>query len=111
MIPLPALLLYIYGLLLIIGGLMGYVKAQSVPSLVAGAVSGVLALILAWYYEACPYVPVTALLLSLALTVVMGRRYLRTRKVMPSLLIVVLSLIVALAQIYFLVFCFYFAAK
>jgi uncharacterized membrane protein (UPF0136 family) len=33
----------------------------------------------------------------------MGRRYLRTRKPMPSLLIVVLSLIVAAVQIYILI--------
>ena len=106
MIPWPVLLLYIYGILLIVGGAMGYVKAKSVPSLVAGGVSGVLALILAWYYDACPYVPVAALLLSLALTVVMGRRYLRTRTVMPALLIVVLSLVVAVAQIYVLFFSY-----
>ena len=103
MIPWPVLLIYIYGILLIVGGVMGYVKAKSAASLVAGGVSGVLALILAWYYNACPYVPAMALLLSLALAVIMGRRYLRTRKAMPSLLIVVLSVVVAVAQIIVLI--------
>jgi uncharacterized membrane protein (UPF0136 family) len=111
MIPWPVLLLYIYGILLIVGGLMGYVKAKSAPSLVAGGVSGVLALILAWYYDACPYVPATALLLSVALAVIMGRRYLRTRKAMPALLIVVLSIAVAVAQILDLMICFHSVVK
>ena len=33
----------------------------------------------------------------------MGRRYLRTRRPMPALMIVVLSLIVAVVQVYILV--------
>jgi len=104
--PWPVLLLYIYGILLIVGGVMGYVKAKSVPSLVAGGISGVLALILAWYYDACPYVPVAALLLSLALTVVMGCRYFRTGKAMPALPVVGLSIVIALAQIYVLFYSY-----
>ena len=98
MIPWFALL-YVYGVLLIFGGLMGYVKAKSVPSAVAGCISGVIAIFLGFRYT-WHYAPVAAFVLSLVLLVMMGRRYLRTRKAMPALLIVVLSLIVAIAQVY-----------
>jgi len=103
MIPWPVLLLYIYGILLIVGGAMGYVKAQSVPSLVAGLVCGFIALFLGYRY-AWHFAPHAALILSLVLIFLMGRRYLRTRKAMPALLIVVLSIVVAVAQIYILLF-------
>jgi uncharacterized membrane protein (UPF0136 family) len=94
----PVLLLYVYGILLIVGGAMGYVKAKSVPSLVAGVVCGIIALLLGYYYT-WHFAPHAALLLSLLLIFLMGRRYLNTRKAMPALLIVVLSLIVAIVQV------------
>jgi uncharacterized membrane protein (UPF0136 family) len=97
----PVLLLYIYGVLLILGGLMGYIKAKSVPSLVAGGVCGVIALLLGYYYT-WHFAPHAAFLLALLLIVMMGRRYLNSRKIMPAGLIVVLSIIVAIVQIYFI---------
>jgi uncharacterized membrane protein (UPF0136 family) len=33
-------IILIYGLLVLVGGIMGYVKANSMPSLIAGGVSG-----------------------------------------------------------------------
>ena len=45
-----------------------------------------------------------AFYLALVLILLMGRRYLRTRKPMPALLIVVLSVIVAVVQIYIILF-------
>jgi uncharacterized membrane protein (UPF0136 family) len=103
MIPWPVLILYIYGILLIVGGAMGYVKAKSVPSLVAGLVCGFIALFLGYRYV-WHFAPHAALILSLVLIFLMGRRYLNTRKPMPALLIVVLSVVVALVQIYILLF-------
>jgi uncharacterized membrane protein (UPF0136 family) len=101
MIAWPVLLLYIYGILLIVGGAMGYVKARSVPSLVAGVVCGVIALLLGLRYT-WHFAPEAAFILAVVLIVIMGRRYLNTRKAMPALLIVVLSVIVALVQVYVL---------
>jgi uncharacterized membrane protein (UPF0136 family) len=97
------LLLYVYGVLLIVGGAMGYVKARSVPSLVAGVVCGLIIIIVGLNYAShdAPYV---ALLVALVLIFLMGRRYLNTRKAMPALLIVVLSVIVAVVQVYILLF-------
>jgi uncharacterized membrane protein (UPF0136 family) len=100
----PVLLLYIYGILLIIGGAMGYLKAKSVPSLVAGVVCGIIALFLGYYYASWHFAPHFALLLALLLLFIMGRRYLKTRKAMPALLVVVLSLIVIVVQIYVIIY-------
>jgi uncharacterized membrane protein (UPF0136 family) len=98
-----ALLLYIYGILLIVGGSMGYVKAKSVPSLVAGVICGVIAILIGLDYT-WRLAPYAALALAIVLIFIMGRRYLNTRKAMPALLIVVLSLIVAIVQVYILLF-------
>jgi uncharacterized membrane protein (UPF0136 family) len=98
----PVVLLYLYGILLILGGVMGYVKAKSVPSLVAGVVCGVIALLLGYYYT-WHFAPHAAFFLSILLIVIMGRRYLRSRKPMPAVPVVALSLIVAITQIYVLI--------
>ena len=45
-----------------------------------------------------------ALVLAIVLIFIMGRRYLNTRKAMPALLIVVLSAVVAIVQLYVLLF-------
>ncbi len=103
MIPWPVLLLYIYGILLIVGGAMGYVKAKSVPSLVAGLICGFIALFLGYRY-AWRFAPEAAFILAIVLIFLMGRRYLNTRKAMPALLIVVLSVVVAIVQLYILIF-------
>ncbi len=63
----PVLLLYVYGVLLILGGVMGYVKAKSVPSLVAGGLCGLIALLLGYYYT-WHFAPHAALLLSVRAT-------------------------------------------
>jgi hypothetical protein len=63
---------------------------------------GLIALLLG-YYNPWHFAPHVALLLSLFLIFIMGRRYLRTRKAMPALPVVVLSLIVAVTQVYVLV--------
>jgi len=84
----------IYGLLVLAGGLMGYRKARSVPSLMAGLVFG-LALVVSGFYMwhgervglkvACG--------LAVALLVIMGIRFAKGRKFMPAGLVTVLSLI------------------
>jgi uncharacterized membrane protein (UPF0136 family) len=97
--PYSDVLLYVYGAFLIFGGVMGYVKARSTPSLIAGVVCGLIAIFLGYRYQ-WHYAPYAALILALILIFLMGRRFLRTRKPMPALLIVVLSLVVAAVQLY-----------
>ena len=80
---------------------MGYVKAKSVPSLLAGVICGLIIIITGLNYTSYD-APWVALLVALVLIFLMGRRYLVTRKAMPALLIVVLSVIVAVVQVYIL---------
>ncbi len=82
---------------------MGYIKAKSVPSLVAGLICGFIALLMGYRY-AWHFAPHVAFILAIVLIFIMGRRYLNTRKPMPALLIVVLSVIVAIVQLYILIF-------
>ena len=96
------ILLYVYGALLIFGGAMGYIKAGSLSSLIAGLVCGVISIFLAFDYT-WHYAPHAALVLSLVLIFIMGRRYYGTRKAMPALLIAVLSVVVAIVQVWVLV--------
>uniref|UniRef100_A0A1I7XZM7 Transmembrane protein 14C n=1 Tax=Steinernema glaseri TaxID=37863 RepID=A0A1I7XZM7_9BILA len=76
-----------YGALVLTGGLIGYLKAGSIPSLVAGVVSGLLA-----GYGA--YTENNALLLGVSgvLGGIMGKRFLNSGKLMPAGIICVLSL-------------------
>ena len=86
----------VYALLLGIGGLMGYLKAGSRPSLIAGSISALVALA-ALALSAANHklgVPL-GLLLSITLFVLFGYRYaVKTRKFMPSGLLAIASLVV-----------------
>jgi uncharacterized membrane protein (UPF0136 family) len=79
--------LAIYGVLLAVGGLVGYLKAGSRPSLIAGSLSavaafGALALSVANNRLGVPL----GLLLSIALFVLFGYRYaVKTRKFMLAI--------------------------
>lgn len=86
----------IYALLLAVGGLIGYLKAGSRPSLIAGSLSaltaiGALALSVGNYRLGIPL----GLILSITLFVLFGYRYaVKTRKFMPSGLLAIASLVV-----------------
>jgi uncharacterized membrane protein (UPF0136 family) len=97
---LAILALYVYGILLILGGTMGYAKARSLGSLVAGSVGGLLALLFGWLSaHDMPEAKIAAILLALLLSLIMGWRFLKTRKAMPALPIIILSLLVAVLQL------------
>jgi len=85
----PTIILWIYIVLLVVGGLMGFLKAGSKPSLIASVVFAVA-------LSACQLAPrlnqwhVTDILLVLLLAV-FGMRLAKTRKFMPSGLMIVLT--------------------
>ena len=90
------LTLGIYAALLAVGGVMGFVKARSRPSLIAGLVSAVAALVaLALSASGSPLGRPLGLLLAVVLFVFFGYRYaLKNRQFMPSGLMAVVSLVV-----------------
>ena len=86
----------IYGLLLAVGGLIGYVKAGSRPSLIAGLLSAVAAFAALGLSVGKSQLAVPlGLVLSIVLFLLFGYRYaVKTGKFMPSGLLAVVSLIV-----------------
>lgn len=83
----------IYAVVLLLGGAMGYAKAKSVPSLVAGVVSAAIMLVAVWLLRHGDARAGLALgnVVSVALAGFFFQRYRDTRKVMPAVLICVLS--------------------
>ncbi len=83
----------VYGVLIIAGGVMGFVKAKSKASLIAGTISGLL--IIASGYGIEQGIKIWILvghLVSLMLLVKFSVGYLKTRKPFPSLMIIPLTL-------------------
>jgi uncharacterized membrane protein (UPF0136 family) len=84
----------IFGALTIIGGVIGYVKAQSVPSIVAGTITGILLLVASWILPTNRTAGlVAALIVSLLLAAQFIPKFFRTGKVMPAGLMSILSAI------------------
>ena len=81
---------YFFGLVAIAGGAMGYARAKSKASLIAGGLSGAL-LIIAGLIS--PSVPgsVLALIVSVLLLAHFGRSYVAKIKPMPAIPMIVLS--------------------
>jgi len=89
-------LLLLYALLMIAGGVLGYVKAQSKPSLISGLISGI-ALLVAWFITLQSYRTgmILATVLAIALLIVFAIRFRKTNKFMPAGLMAILSLVSA----------------
>jgi len=82
----------VYAVLMGLGGLIGFIKGRSMPSLMAGVGSCVLLLILAFESVHHPRVGFAgATLIAFVLEFLFVRRYLATRKPMPSLGLAALS--------------------
>ena len=84
----------IFGLLTIAGGIVGYVKAGSVISIVAGSISGLLLVVAAFLLPDHKTAGlIIALLVSLLLAGQFVPKFLSTHKVMPAALMSALSVI------------------
>lgn len=90
-------LLLLYALLVIAGGVMGYLKARSKPSLISGLISGLALLAAFWITLQKNYSAGIALAtcLAIALLVVFALRFRKTQKFMPAGLMASLSLFCA----------------
>ncbi len=84
----------IFGALTILGGVIGYVKAGSVPSIIAGAITGVLLVVAgALLPEHRAAGLAAAFIVSLLLAAQFVPKFIRTGKVMPAGLMSILSVI------------------
>ena len=90
----------IFGLLTIAGGIMGYVKAGSVASIIAGAITGILLIVAAFLLpEHRAAGLATALIVSVLLAGQFAPKFFRTGRVMPAGVMTVLSIIGIIAAI------------
>ena len=84
----------VFGLLTILGGIIGYVKAGSIASIIAGSITGVLLLVAAFLLPEHRMVGLaTALIVSLLLAAQFIPKLLRTGTVMPAGIMSFLSVI------------------
>jgi uncharacterized membrane protein (UPF0136 family) len=84
----------VFGLLTIAGGVVGYVKAGSTASIIAGGITGVLLLVAAFLLPEHRVAGLaTALIVSLLLAAQFVPKLLRTGRVMPAGIMSVLSVI------------------
>ncbi|MDJ0660209.1 MAG: TMEM14 family protein [Crocosphaera sp.] len=89
---LPMAATLFYGILLLFGGIMGYVSAKSKPSLISGVVSGLFLLVSAFLqWQQVPTGLVLAQIITLLLAIVFSIRLWKTRKFMPAGLMLMLS--------------------
>lgn len=82
----------LYGILSIVGGVIGYKQAGSKVSLISGCVSGLLLLIGAYLmFGGAQFGPVISGLVSLLLVIVFIVRLIKTKKFMPAGLMVIVG--------------------
>ena len=84
----------VFGALTIAGGIVGYVKAGSLPSIIAGSITGVLLLIAATLLPEHRAIGLaTAFVISLLLAAQFIPKFIRTGKAMPAGMMSILSAI------------------
>ena len=84
----------VFGALTIIGGIIGYVKAGSLPSIIAGSITGVLLLIAASLLPEHRAIGLaTGFVISLLLAAQFIPKFIRTGKAMPAGMMSILSVI------------------
>src|SRR6266702_7632591 len=84
----------VFGVLTIAGGILGYVKAGSLPSIIAGSITGVLLLVAASLLPEHRAIGLaTGFVISLLLAAQFIPKFIRTGKVMPAGMMSILSAI------------------
>ncbi len=86
--------LFVFGLFTIAGGVIGFVKAKSIPSIVAGGIFGLLLLVAGFVIGAGQ--PHGGLIMGLVVSLLLAGRFVpsftKTRKMMPAGMMVILSI-------------------
>ncbi len=85
---------FAYGILAVVGGIIGYIQARSRVSLISGSISGLL-LILAAYFQlqGQTWGSILAVIVTAVLVVVFAVRLAKTRKFMPAGLMTILGML------------------
>lgn len=85
---------FAYGILAIVGGIIGYIQARSKVSLLSGSISGLL-LVLAAYFQlqGQSWGSILAVIVTGVLVVVFAVRLAKTRKFMPAGLMTILGML------------------
>ena len=90
-----------FGVLTIVGGMVGYLKAGSVASIIAGSITGVLLLVAAFLLPEHRAIGLaTAFIISLLLAAQFVPKFIRTGRVMPARMMSILSVIGLIAAIF-----------
>jgi len=90
----------IFGVLTIAGGVVGYVKAGSMASIIAGSITGVLLLVAAFLLPEHRATGLAiAFIISLLLAAQFVPKFIRTGRVMPAGMMSILSVIGVVAAI------------
>jgi uncharacterized membrane protein (UPF0136 family) len=90
----------VFGVLTVAGGVVGYIKAGSVASIIAGSITGVLLLVAAFLLPEHRAVGLgTAFIISLLLAAQFAPKFIRTGRVMPAGMMSILSVIGVIAAI------------
>ncbi|BDI17076.1 hypothetical protein ANSO36C_28780 [Nostoc cf. commune SO-36] len=85
---------FAYGILAIVGGIIGYVQATSIVSLLSGSISGLLLLLAAFFQlQGQTWGSTLAVLVTAALVVFFAFRLAKTRKFMPAGLMTILGVL------------------
>ncbi|XP_040574835.1 transmembrane protein 14C [Lepeophtheirus salmonis] len=87
---------FAYSAAVAFGGIMGFVKKGSIPSMAAGIVFGTAAAFGAYRFSSSPKNFHAALGVSTTLLGIMGHRFFKTQKVMPAGVVAVLSFLMVL---------------
>lgn len=92
-----ALLVALYALLIIVGGVIGYAQAHSLPSIIMGAIFGILLLYSSYgIYKKCKFSYFLALGLTLFLTIFFAYRFYHTGALFPAGFMALVSFVVAI---------------
>ncbi|MBH8575579.1 hypothetical protein I8752_21725 [Nostocaceae cyanobacterium CENA369] len=83
-----------YGILAIVGGIIGYIQANSKVSLLSGSISGLLLIIAAYcQFQGQGWALILAAFITAVLVVVFAFRLAKTRKFMPAGLMTILGML------------------
>ena len=95
-----AYIVLVYGILVAAGGVIGYVKSKSMPSLISGLLFGTLLIgCSVFILNGDIRATYVALVLSLALLVIFFFRFRASKKFMPAGLMIILSLAASITLI------------